>query len=137
MTNPDEFAKRMKRLGKTINVKADKSVVILASQIQSTVILATPVDTGRARNNWFATIGTPSNETIENEGTYDPSKRIRSNNSVIATHSGGKKIYISNNLPYIKKLNGGSSKQAPPAFVEKAVKAAKGFISSIKVVDDN
>ena len=35
-------------------------------------------------------------------------------------------VYISNNLPYIQRLNDGYSQQAPENFVESAVQVAEG-----------
>ena len=61
------------------------------------VIKETPVDTGRARANWQ---GTAKN---------------------LPVHVLGQKFVLSNNLPYINKLEMGHSKQAPSGWVRKAV----------------
>ena len=58
----------------------------------------TPVDTGRARNNWQGT-------------AKDLPKNVL-----------GKKFILFNNMPYINKLEyGGHSQQAPKGWVRKAI----------------
>ena len=65
----------------------------------SEIIKGTPVDKGRARNNWFLTFGTPSRSTttIPNNNPKTPNPK-----NVL-----GKKTYLTNNLPYITKLEYG------------------------------
>lgn len=108
-----------------LDSEINKEIRALALNILSGVTLSTPVDTGRARGNWQ--VGITHAET----GTLDTSDKggaltIR----VGASKIGGAKtipypaIYISNNLPYIGRLNQGSSTQAPKFFVESAIKRA-------------
>lgn len=93
----------------------------LALDIDSRLVLATPVKDGRARSNWLASIESPRRDQVE----------IRSAEETIAEAVGVVDkapqfplIYITNNLPYIQRLNEGSSKQAPAAFVETAIDGA-------------
>ena len=84
--------------------------------------ISTPVDTGRARWGWYCTINAPSPD-LPPEGNYtfpDVVSRAAEINAFTITDT----IFIANNVPYVPKLNGGSSKQAPARFVEKA--AARG-----------
>ena len=74
----------------------------------------TPVDTGRARSNWLTSLGKPRTGTVEVGGAPNP-------RSTIAQRKPGQVIFITNNLPYIQRLNEGSSSQAPANFVEMAV----------------
>ncbi len=46
----------------------------------------------------------------------------------IAGHTAGKEIFISNNVPYIGRLNNGHSAQAPSGFVEMAVRRAAKLV---------
>ena len=85
----------------------------------------TPVDTGRARSNWFLSQGTPSTSKTKSTGGSD----INMPKQII-----GMKTYLTNNLPYIQKLEyggysqpgtdktvGGFSIQAPKGWVRAAV----------------
>jgi hypothetical protein len=102
--------------------RADAIVRQVATGIDRVVVKSTPVDTGRARGNWQATLGAPADGVVS---TLSPSgaEAIAQADAVIATYRGGPGavICITNNLPYIVPLNNGHSAQAPAGFVERAV----------------
>ena len=126
-----------------INVHADnvprevgKVMRKAALAVDQTVVIATPVDTGRARSNWVVSLDAPV-DVIRRpyvplpEG-QDPSKFGESGNAQGAISQGkaeiararnGQTICVSNNLPYIGALNEGHSSQAGAMFVEEAVQA--------------
>lgn len=98
------------------------------------VVVSTPVDTGRARSNWIVALGDAADSPIE---AYTPGEdrsteaantqaALAQGEAVIRGYMGGQgtSIHITNNLPYIQKLNDGSSAQAPANFVETAVQQA-------------
>jgi len=98
-----------------------KLLSAVAMRIYVNLVMTTPVDTGRARSNWIATIGSPSNAT---RAAGSASAAIRSAKQVFAPKSipkEGATLYITNNLDYVVFLNQGSSKQAPAHFVEAAI----------------
>lgn len=123
-----QFAVRMRGHGKKIPDRADQIVRQIALAADRTLVLNTPVDTGRARANWQASLGAPATGTIDAE----PGKRgsvaaaTSQAEAVIAAYKGGASdsaIFLTNNLPYIVPLNNGHSKQQPAGFVERAVDA--------------
>jgi hypothetical protein len=69
------------------------------------IIKGTPVDEGRARNNWFLTDGNPSGLSVRGAsasgGGSDASLMTMPPNVL------NKKIYFTNNLPYIETLEYG------------------------------
>lgn len=79
----------------------------------SQLVENTPVDTGRAKSNWHIETNTINAQIVEPGHTEDPNAKTM---SVKVNDT----IYISNNLPYIRRLNEGYSKQAPALFVEAA-----------------
>jgi hypothetical protein len=90
----------------------------------------TPVDTGWARANWIPQIGSPRTST---EGTREAAELGNVSTagqeaglaSVVTSYTRERgAIYISNNVPYIVRLNEGSSKQAPKGFVQNAIAKA-------------
>lgn len=85
------------------------------------VKLNTPVDTSRARSNWHIDLNSIQVRFFEpNEGqTADAAS------SVIASYKLGQTVFISNNLPYIARLNDGYSLQAPAGFVQDSVVRAE------------
>ena len=94
------------------------------------IIILTPVDTGRARWGWNITVNAPSS-TVPPPGIY-PMPTIDQHmenpiNSITVTDV----IYITNNVPYIKRLNAGYSKNHPARFVEQAAARVQATISGI------
>jgi len=89
------------------------------------IITDTPVDTGKARANWLASLGAPRGSTRETLGK-SPAGAIGEAKSVISFYRNGSTFYLVNNLDYIDALNKGkSSQQSTPGFVERAFE--RGF----------
>jgi hypothetical protein len=130
-----DFAKKIRKYGANVEFYSNKEVRQLGILVQQTLITSTPVDTGRARNNWIATLGTPSSE-IKEASKYERNARstISSNTAEIEKRQPEQSIYISNNLPYIKRLNDGYSAQAPAGFVEAALVRAQNAIKKIRLL---
>lgn len=82
----------------------------------SAIIKATPVDTGRARNNWFASGSNPSQETTT-YGAPQGTATIQRATAVINTATDWHEFTLTNNLPYIQRLEYGWSQQAPQGMV--------------------
>ena len=89
------------------------------------IVLSTPVDEGRARGNWQLSISTPINSQTED---FDRSGGATINKGVSVIRAAIRAkypvIWITNNLPYIQRLNEGHSQQAPIKFVETAITRA-------------
>lgn len=96
----------------------------------------TPVDTGTARRNWITTISQPSEQikeggsgslaSAQSETTQEAASALSTYNPLLDGP-----IWISNNLPYIGRLNDGSSQQAPAGFVDSEVSKAKRQIKQV------
>ena len=91
----------------------------------------TPVLTGWARANWIPVIGTASGKSAPQPGDHAQTTQAAINLmsqgeaaiAVIATTyrlSMGK-VTIANNVPYILKLDAGSSKKAPAGFINRGI----------------
>ena len=88
----------------------------VALQVLSGVVQRTPVDTGRARGNWQTSIGrgpTSTTERLDKSG----GAAISEGTAVIGGHKDFEQIQMTNNLPYIARLEDGYSKQAPEGMV--------------------
>ena len=125
MSKFDDDLKKVyeKKVVKSLETSVKKAALFLDSQL----VQRTPVDTGRARSNWLVSLTTRITETVP-ETTA--SQAINAASSVISKFNVilNKTIFISNNLPYIRRLNEGSSTQAPAGFVEDAVALTKASI---------
>lgn len=104
-----------------------------AFALYSSIVKKTPVDTGRARGNWNISVGSPD-DSVDDKESYKSSHRKRQKENGGKAHkkairwkfknydslpepNGDESIFISNNLPYIQKLEYGSSNQAPAGMV--------------------
>lgn len=99
-------------------------------------VRATRVDTGAARSNWITSLGTPSNRVIP---PYAPGKGLGIGevaNAEGAISQGQREvtrfrarlhgsIFITNSVPYIGKLNNGTSRRAGDMMLERGAQAAR------------
>lgn len=143
MVNLRGFASKMRRLGRRVEKNSPKVARFVALAVDQAVVTATPVDTGRARSNWFASVGAPRSGVSEayvpgSGGSTGAANTAEAITQATAATRGltreGQSIYITNNLPYIGRLNQGSSAQAPAGFVEQGVKAGVNKLREIKIL---
>lgn len=102
--------------------KAKKNPEIVMRQVSmklfSAIILGSPVDTGRFRNNWFASGATPSRETTTYTGKQGTAAVARVSKVITEARGyGWTELTLTNNLPYAQRLEYGWSKQAPVGMV--------------------
>lgn len=115
-----DLSRRMAALyDRKVVQRVEKQVRATALDLLGTLKVRTPVDTGRARANWHLDIGSPSVQLIAPGGDPTPS---------FAGYSIEKTVFISNNVPYIRRLNEGHSQQAPAGFVEDSITAVRARI---------
>lgn len=101
----------------------EDSIGEMALSVFSSVVISTPVLTGRARGNWQPSFESPATSALL---TTDKGGQTTINTAkpLFAKYKFGQKIFITNNVAYIQRLNEGHSSQARPAgFVEKAIMA--------------
>lgn len=124
-------------LARNLGREVEKVVRKAALRIDQVAVTTTPVDTGRARNNWILTISKPSSEA-----NRTPDK---SGAGAIAEAAGAVKgfkvgkgvlgsIHIANNVEYIVPLENGWSKKAPAGMMRAAVSAGVQYIRDNAVI---
>jgi hypothetical protein len=105
---------------------ADAVISKICLDLLSDIVLNTPVDTGRARANWFTSIGIPSSTTVEHEGAQSAAGVAIGRASADIASAPRNIFWISNNLPYIYRLEFEQwSKQAPSGMVRLAINRAE------------
>ena len=136
------FSRNMRRISRKLPFVVDKVVKQVALSVDQTLVLATPVDTGKARSNWRVGVGNSPSTQLE---PFSPGEKlgigeganaraaIEAGKATIETRKPGQTIYINNNVPYIGKLNEGSSAQAPAMFVEQAVEAGVRVVQNVRL----
>lgn len=80
------------------------------------IIKESPVDTGRFRGNWQASLNTPKQGKLQRLDKSGASA-INDMSSVVMGLNMGQTFYLTNNLPYARRLEYGYSKQAPSGFL--------------------
>lgn len=145
MSTIPAFIRDLTRIAAAVERNSNLAAQEAALRITKGVIDGTPVDTGLARSNWQASLGSPKGGVVP---PYAPGNHLgrsegRNAQAAFAKAAGtirgkrpGQPVIVQNNVFYIGQLNDGSSTQAAPAFVQKAivdgVKAVRG-INILKV----
>lgn len=112
---------RINRIMVRLENATQEAAVDMALRIHGKLVEGTPVDTGWARSNWLLSVGTPKKETVGEPGKLNTAAAELGQSEVADWGIASGPIYITNNVPYIRRLNEGSSTQAPAGFVESAV----------------
>ena len=97
------FTADIARFADKAKLSHDEAVVAVCSKLTTLVIEKTPVDSGRAQGNYYANIDSYSSATsdsrTESEAMADGLSKAR--------QASGKIFTLTNNLPYILKLEYG------------------------------
>jgi hypothetical protein len=93
------FSLDVKKFAQQAEEAADAVISKVCLDLLSDIVLNTPVDTGRARANWFTSIGTPVNTTVEHEGAQSAAGVAISRASADIASAPRNIFWISNNLP--------------------------------------
>lgn len=93
----------------------------IALDLDQSVVLDTPVDTGRARGNWFPSINTPSQENNNDKSRYSKNGASVTNRikEKLSSLHFGQVFWLTNNVEYILELEAGKSKQSPEGMVDR------------------
>lgn len=126
---PGTFSLQLQRFIEKAGDNVDQVVRKSALQVAQSVILKSPVDTGRFRANWNVAFGrvdsltTPSTDKSGAKTT----DRIRIQLNGWEVESGD--IFLTNSLPYAIPLEYGHSAQAPAGMVRVTVAEWNGFVA--------
>lgn len=129
MGNLLDLQKRMYAKADEVSSVGNKAKQHVANAIVRYLVNITPVDTSQALSNWQARDGFPVAFPINAyvQGIRGSSQgasaqqAIEEAAQIIALSKPGEPIYLSNVLPYIKRLDEGSSTQHPGGFVNASV----------------
>jgi|TARA_R110000823_G_scaffold7950_7_gene28663 hypothetical protein len=111
------FAKDLDKITLNLSGYAENMVRATLFNLSYRIIKESPVDTGRFRGNWQASVNTPKVTQLKRKDRTGTST-ITAVNNVLEKFSMGQTFYLTNNLPYARRLEYGShSKQAPNGFL--------------------
>lgn len=119
------FSLDLKQFSKQISTDLSNLTRKVALDLWGNITRRTPVDTGRARGSWFVTINTPSEKARKKvaKGIVLPAP-------VRPQIQASTNFFITNNLPYIKRLEYGYSKQAPYGMVRVSLAETKAKMAA-------
>ena len=147
-----KFAARMDEVSSQILGTMDVTMRKLALVTDQVAVLATPVDTGRARGNWIVTLGEQA-AASDNQRTKDKSgnlalEQARGALGVSLIGGGGrnqksgrfqsavKTIFLTNSVEYVTFLDQGSSRQAPAGMTQQAITAGLQALNKFVIYPD-
>jgi hypothetical protein len=129
------FAENLNKLCERAGDKAALVVRRAALELQSGMIEKSPVDTGRFKGNWACGIGGINTDTSQ---PPDKSGQGALGRTAVALEGWrpGQTIWLTQSLPYARRLENGWSQQAPSGMVRLTVQAysdaARKAVESIK-----
>lgn len=135
-----DLADRMDALAATVPEFASEAAVKAGEVLIFDLAFKTPVDTSQALSNWIVTLNAPNIGNIlpHYPGEHGSTQKVSAQETVAAARrvlemkKPGESIFITNNLPYIVRLNEGHSGQAPAGFVERCVLLARKTMENFK-----
>lgn len=125
---PSDFRAQLDAAYKAkVEDRLQKAVRLTALQAFRNVVQATPVDTGMAKLSWNIDINVIDVKVAAApaqapDASFDGSEKAL---QAVASFKLDDIIYISNNLPYIRRLNDGHSKQAPSGFIDTEIERSR------------
>jgi hypothetical protein len=115
-TNAKDFSQRVQlRTNKVREEQVPLFLRVVTLDALSRIVLKTPVDTGRARGAWQVNINEVGAGSLIKSKSGD--RTIAAGSARLTKVKSGDMIYITNDLPYIQRLERGYSGQAPSGMV--------------------
>ena len=118
----DPFKKgTMAQVSEHLQEKMETHVRAKLLDIFTDTIMATPVDTGRLRNNWMTSLGMVDTGTRGGRGKGGAS--TKGAKEMMGSFELGDTVFFANNLPYAAAIEDGhSGKQAPEGMLKISVR---------------
>ena len=138
--NLNDLANSLEQRAKGYEKRSSDFAVKVASELLTNLLWRTPVDTSTALSNWQVSFDAPVSSFIK---AYVPgylgytasasiNEALNVGNATLARKKPGQTIYISNNTPYIRALENGSSKQAPQGILAGSLLITRKKLPTIK-----
>lgn len=122
------FVDDIDHFAKVVNARTARVTQSLAGRLLTEFVRASPVKTGRFRANWRVGINAPTRVAI-NRLDKSGEETIAAGLERIRGANAGDRVYISNNLPYARRIEYGWSHQAPYGIVRLQVTRIRSLVS--------
>ena len=124
--------KQVRAIVRDLERFTERLIVKITLDVTANLVETTPVDTGWARANWVPSVGKRSRRPAESFSGRTPSAFVQ---AAAAKQTAGTaqalsyklergRVFVTNNVKYINRLNDGYSRQAPAGFVQRAIRKA-------------
>lgn len=108
-----------KKIEKKIDRTLDQGIRATLFEVSTAIIKDTPAKTGRARGNWQASIGRGATGEVSVGSVRSGEAKAIADVDQTVRVAVGDLYYLTNNLPYIERLEYGWSKKHPDGMVRK------------------
>lgn len=147
-----QFSRNIRSHGSKIENNSVLLTQRVAKRTLRSLVDGTPVDEGVARSNWRVSLGNPTRSVIP---AYSPGRHLgideRTNAAATiqagigkinllrvgtkrGTGQAGQAVFISNSIPYLDRLRGGSSAQQPNDWVAVALLEAQAEVIQTRLL---
>lgn len=129
----NSFSETVASFSRQTSQKVDRVRRVVTLKLLGSVVMNTPVDTGRLRGNWRPSGGSPLTETTAREDKAGDAV-LREIEALTSVSTGDNSVFLTNNLPYAgvaeyggwhgpteKVTDEGYSRQSPAGMVRKNV----------------
>ena len=123
-----DFALDVQKFADSFEDGAEAAIRGTSIKLFSAIILATPVDEGRARGNWFTTGQQPSTKQDDSARDKSGDGATKQAERVIMSIKDYSTFTLTNNLPYIEKLEFGGYGDGPKTTGGYSTQAPQGMV---------
>lgn len=124
---------------RALNGLTERAVSAIGLEVVANLREDTPRDTGWARANWIGSKGRDAQGLDQPEGKPTSANvaaaraaSAEGEAAIVSYNLSDGLLYISNNVPYVPRLNSGSSSQAGEGFIERAIE--RGVVSTFRAM---
>lgn len=136
-----DLARSLERKANAISVAGNLAKIRVAETILGDLVFVTPVDTSQALSNWQVRLNMPVDSKIKpyyagsagSTRSASAAEALAVGRKILSTAKPGDRVFISNVLPYIRRLNEGHSKQTPAGFVERSALLGRRFLTRYRL----
>ena len=119
---------QIKAIVRGVSQVTERAVRAITLDLHAHLVESTPVDTGWARANWVPRVGRPIEEPVGAPGAGGVAEAQGAAAAGVGSIFGYRlsrgAVFVTNNVPYIERLNEGHSAKEPAAFVQRCIRQA-------------
>lgn len=125
----------MQQIVTKVGNRIDTRIRAATAEVFKNIIMMTPVDLGRLKQNWQCTIGEPFEGEISapSDGEDYADNAVEKMQGVVPKKA-GKVVYLTNNVPYVQRIEyeGHSKIKAPDGMVRVSLALFEGILNGTR-----